>query len=1459
MFRVFACLGGEHDWRLVMLAGIACLSVGLAVVLLFHCLRAAASGRRSTWMADRHGMRAAIGVPLTLIVAILPHSAAMAALDQAPATGPFAVDDRTLAFTIAGIVLALLAISLIVAIIGRRLVAGRPETIHPSHDNSQARLRQRNAFLDAALNNMTQGLCMFDADERVVVLNRRFLEMYKLSPQVVRPGCTLIELLRHRKEVGLLELDPDQFYAALKRELATGQSTQLTHRTSDNRYILAHNQPMPGGGWVTTHEDMTEQRNAEHEIREQKLKLDAALNNMSQGLCMYDATGHLIVCNQRYMQLYNLTPDDVRPGCTLWDLLVLRKKRGLLKDDPQKYIDGLKKALAGGKGVNFVVELNDGRVLAVANRPLSDGRWVSTHEDITEHQLAEQQLNEQKLQLDAALNNMSQGLCLFNADARLMFCNLRYTQMYGMSPEDVFPGMTLQQLLERRQAQGTWSRDIPQYLAELHGMLAKGETVTFTVEGPGGRLISIYNRPMPDGRWVSCHEDITEERRAESLLREQKLHLDAALKNMSQGLCMFDADGRIVVFNPRYAEMMGVSAPFLNNCTFLDLMRHRKASGQFLGDPDALNVALLKAMREGKGDTKVVERGDGRVHQIGLQPMATGGWVATLEDITERRIAQERLREQKLQLDAALNNMSQGLCMFDAEGRIVLFNPRYTEIIGFPPDFLRGLSFAELLKHRKAKGDFAGDPESFSAAVIRAAREGKIISKVVQQASGRTHRIVVQPRTTGGWVSTLEDITEQRRAEEQLREQKIQLDTALNNMSQGLTMFDADGRLVVLNDRYLKMYGLRPSDVTPGCTAHDLVQARIANGTFFSADPNAYTAELLAAMKRREPTHTEMELPDGRVIAIASQSTADGNGWVVTHEDITERRRAEQERDRSRVFASTVIENVPSTIVVKDARTLRYVLVNRAGEGYFGTQREAMIGKTSEEVFDADTAKLIADHDQTLLRTGRAHFYDEHPTKTPGAGPRIVTTMRTPIRDEQGEMAYLLTVIEDRTNRKRAEAQIAHMAHHDPVTGLPNRSAFNECLNSTIEAAASEGTSFSLMSLDLDRFKEVNDVFGHVVGDDLLCEISRRLQKTIGGAFVARLGGDEFTVISIDGEQPAAAEALADQVLTAVAEEFNIDGHQLRLSISIGVSIFPTDGTDAATLVANADAALYRAKSEGRGIYRFFEAGMDKSLRERRALQHDLQTAIEHGELTLYYQPQARISGETIGFEALVRWRHPTRGMISPGSFIPLAEESGLIVPMGEWILREACREAASWDKPLQIGINLSPVQFRHGDLVAVVHSVLLETGLAPSRLELEITEGVLIGDFSRALSILRRLKALGVRIAMDDFGTGYSSLSYLQSFPFDKIKIDQAFISNLESNPQSATIIRAVIGLARGLNLPVLAEGVETEEQLAFLASEKCDEVQGYLIGRPQPIEHYAALTGHGSEPLPSRVAAAV
>jgi diguanylate cyclase (GGDEF)-like protein/PAS domain S-box-containing protein len=556
--------------------------------------------------------------------------------------------------------------------------------------------------------------------------------------------------------------------------------------------------------------------------------------------------------------------------------------------------------------------------------------------------------------------------------------------------------------------------------------------------------------------------------------------------------------------------------------------------------------------------------------------------------------------------------------------------------------------------------------------------------------------------------------------------------------------------------------------------------------------------------------------------------------------------RAELDLLRAREFLDSIIENIPIAVFAKDAKDSRYVLLNRAGEEYYGMPREEMLGKTPEQIFPEGIARVVSEQDRRVVDSGMPMFLEGHLLEVGVKGhDRVVNSRKLLIRDGNGAPQYLVGVIEDVTERITNQARISHLAHHDALTDLPNRSAFNAELSERLERAQEASAGFAVLSLDLDRFKEVNDVFGHPVGDMLMRTAAERLAAESDGAFVARIGGDEFMILMPDDVCREEVLALGERLVEAIGNELAVDDYLSHVGLSVGIALYPDDGADAATLLANADSALYRAKREGRGRVCFFESEMDQELRDRRLLVHDLRQALEQNQLLVYFQPQARMDGEVIGFEALLRWNHPTRGFVPPDQFIPLAEENGLIIQIGEWVLREACREAASWPRPLQVAVNLSPVQFQAGDLEGSIHQILLETGLSPTRLEVEITEGVLIGDFTRALNLLRRLKALGIRIAMDDFGTGYSSLSYLQSFPFDKIKIDRSFISNLEASPQSAEIVRAVLSLAHALHIPVVAEGVETEAQRAFLAREACEEMQGYLIGRPELIERYLDVVG--------------
>ncbi|MBN9594940.1 MAG: EAL domain-containing protein [Afipia sp.] len=546
--------------------------------------------------------------------------------------------------------------------------------------------------------------------------------------------------------------------------------------------------------------------------------------------------------------------------------------------------------------------------------------------------------------------------------------------------------------------------------------------------------------------------------------------------------------------------------------------------------------------------------------------------------------------------------------------------------------------------------------------------------------------------------------------------------------------------------------------------------------------------------------------------------------------DIRDQRRSLREADRMRSLADAAVEG----LVVVDGRVT--VTVNTSFAKLVGLPPEKLVG-TPLDVYipDAGVREALSTRPNELLETELR--------RADGAMIPIELIWR-PI-DFAGHAHYVIAV-RNLQARKQAEQHIRYLAHHDALTSLPNRSAFHARLDHEIAATKDTGQKCAVLCFDLDRFKEVNDLFGHAAGDKVLQSVASCATAILEkNCMVARLGGDEFAILFPGLANPADAGQLAENLLEALRPDDGKSDTDNMTSCSVGIAIYPDDADSRESLLTHADTALYRAKMEGRATYRFFEAKMAAEVLDRRVLEHDLRQAVTREEFQLVYQPQNDIqTNQVIGFEALLRWTHKTRGSISPALFIPIAEETGAILGIGEWVLREACKQAASWPKPLTIAVNVSAVQIYSDNFVQLVHEVLLETGLPPNRLELEITETALVRDLNRALTTLRRIKALGVHIAMDDFGTGYSSLSNLRAFPFDKIKIDGSFIKSVNTNEQAATIVRAVLGLGRGLGLPVLAEGVETPAELAFLQSELCNEVQGYLVGRPAPIATFTALT---------------
>jgi diguanylate cyclase (GGDEF)-like protein/PAS domain S-box-containing protein len=675
-----------------------------------------------------------------------------------------------------------------------------------------------------------------------------------------------------------------------------------------------------------------------------------------------------------------------------------------------------------------------------------------------------------------------------------------------------------------------------------------------------------------------------------------------------------------------------------------------------------------------------------------------------------------------------------------------------------------------------------------------------------------------------------------------LAEQSVRFNAAVENMTQGLCMFDKDRRLVVCNDLYARMYRL-PEELLKAGTRHtDIIAHRVRNGILKGGQSNAEVMQqltALSALSEEDRSSRIDEHTDGKLIRVTRKPLA-GGGWVATHDDITEQHHAEQELDETKRFLNSIIENIPIAVVVKDVATRKYVLVNRAFQTMLEPDQKEILGKTVFDIYNKKTAEFIHQTDDEFLLNSSGVNYKEYNVETEQDAPRIHATNRIVIRDSHGDPKYLIVVIDDVTERKKSEQRIAFMAHHDALTGLANRAAVTQRIEDASARQRRWGDPFTVLLLDLDRFKHVNDTLGHSAGDALLRQAATRLKELLRETDVlARLGGDEFAVIqSGESNQRESAGALADRIIEIIAKPFDIDGNNVNIGTSIGIALAPEHGTNPDSLLKMADMALYGAKSGGRNGYRFFDPDMGVAANARHALENELRRAIQQQEFELHYQPIVDTKTRRIcGAEALIRWRHPTKGLIAPDKFIPLAEDTGMIVQIGEWVLHTACADAVHWPAGIKVAVNLSPLQFRKTNLSDIVMDALAKAGLPPERLELEITETALIESAAECLPALHRFRNAGIAIALDDFGTGYSSLSQLTMFPFDKIKIDKSFTQNLTKRAECAAIISATLTLAQSLDIATTAEGVETNDQYQLLRLAGVTSLQGYLFKRPGPV----------------------
>jgi diguanylate cyclase (GGDEF)-like protein/PAS domain S-box-containing protein len=1040
----------------------------------------------------------------------------------------------------------------------------------------------------------------------------------------------------------------------------------------------------------------------------------------------FDAAGRVLDANERFCQATGYLRAE----------LIGRSHRVLAPDAAMPEMAAFGEALAAGRPWqgDLALRTRHGEAvwldLTLVPRHDAHGRLGSTAIgfDITARKATETDLRRRETLYRSMMMALGEGIFILDASAHIISVNPAAERILGLSREDLVYPSSNGPRWEAVTEDG-WPlrvRDFPAMVTLNTGEPQRN--VVMGIRRPDGRLLwlSVNAEPIFEAGGtrptavITSFSDITARKQAQEVLAE-------AVAAIPDGFAVYDETDRLLMCNDACRALYPQSAAVIQpGSRFEEILLYGLANGQYTeaGDTPQEQAAWLEERvrmhRQPSSDT-VQQLSHGRWVQVRERRTPSGYTVGLRIDVSE-------IKRHAATLQAVVDNFPGGVSFFDSDLNLVVCNAQFRTLLELPDAlFANGLPTLEMIFRANAeRGEYGpGDPDLQVRARLELARrfEPHLFERI--RPDGRVIEIRGTPVPGGGFITTYVDMTARRTAERLLsdserraREKSEALQITLAHMSQGLTMFDADGRLMVWNDRFVDMYGLPPAVMARGTGFAEILTAcRLLRR--FESGVGGYAEALKREIGLGRTFTASWRLTDGRVISVVHTPTADG-GWVSTHEDVTE--------------------------------------------------------------------------------------------------------------------------------REQAALKISHLAHHDPLTGLANRARFKVEVEAALEEAARRHEGLAVLLIDLDRFKPVNDTLGHAAGDKLLQAVAERMRSEVGaGDVVARLGGDEFAILQRSRpDQHAAATALAARLIETIGAVFELDGRQVVIGASIGVAVAPDGEACVGELLRHADLALYKVKGSGRNAFRVFDEGLDSETNNRSQLEADLREAIAAGALEVHYQPIVSFSDETLcGMEALVRWMHPTRGLMMPGQFVALAEDAGLIAPLGEWVLRRACLDAARWPDHVRLAVNISPNHIKKRTLVASVVAALAEAGLKPERLEIEVTETVLLLHDEEILAELTELRRLGVAVVLDDFGTGYSSLSHLRMFAFDKIKIDRLFVAEIAERPDCAAIVCAVTGLARSLDMAATAEGVESEEQARLVRAAGCTQAQGYLFGRPLPAEaaHAVAL----------------